>query len=321
MLVVTDEDMVEDRDTLTFNVVDDEASIDSFDASDPDEDTGMVTLSWTTDYAKSWVLQETNTGTTINVDTPTIKRGEMGETDVTQPSVMTTYTLEATGRNGKTDTDMVQVRGQDLSLVLPTVRSFQFDGEDPSPSGSVEAGEKFSLLWATSVEATTVTITADTGGTVTKPAGDRMAEFTLNSPDTMTTYSIFATGPGGDGEEYADSVTVTVTEATQATIDSFEDDLEGLAASYGADVMLSWMTMNAASIGIRTAGGVVVEIPMADMQLTRNGGSVTVNPLEPTRYTLTVMADGPNAEEVTEYVDVNVNPGEAARDSLIRSRG
>ena len=260
----------------------------------------MVTLSWTTTYATADVWEHHGqhhrgghrnnywhcTGTDGERD-----REPAGDDDLHAYG----HRKEHEGRTPLWSRSGARVNSGS-ALCCPRLRSFVSD----PPDGEVTEGEEFTLTWIPTAVTTSVTITADTGGTVTKPAGDLMAKFTLNRLG-MTVYSLRSTGPGGS-VDHGETVTVDVSEAPLATATltyavAAEDQLTTTVhirprrcphLDAVADAKEFTLTANGVSIPIET-----------DLEEGAAMGTETENPLETTTYTLTATSTGQNPSSRT----------------------
>ena len=321
-LVVTDAMGGKTSESIEVTVIDDQAKINSFTKSTPAAETNMVTLSWETTDAMLWKLMATTGTVMVNRAAGEAGLGvKTGESMAVTPSVTTTYTLKATGKNGEPVFDEVQVLGQDESPVAAAVLTFTgpfnavADSVELNPP-TVTEGVAFFLKWTTNNTTTSVTITAAPGGSVTKPAAGDSAEFTLNRLD-KTVYTIRANGPG-DGGVSPIRVTVDVEEAPEATITGFEatdpatvtDDPD----AYGRDVTLTWTVALAKEVTL-LANGVSITI---DDDLDEDGGGTftqMVTPIETTTYQVTATSNGQN-QKLTESDLIHVAVREARPPSI-----
>jgi hypothetical protein len=139
--------------------------------------------------------------------------------------------------------------------------------------------ESSTLSWTTT-NATTVTIDQGVGAVALTGTVDV-------TPTVDTTYTLTADGTGGPVTQ---QVTVTVTDPSAVTIDSFTAD--PITIALGASSTLSWATTNASTVNIDQSIGTVA-----------GTGTVDVTPTETTTYTLT--ADGTGGP-LTQQVTVNV---------------
>jgi len=217
-------------------------------------------LSWTTSGA-----------TTISIS-PGIGTVSANGSTTVSPATTTTYTISATGTDGKTVTAAAQV-----TVGAVTAQIVRFVA---NPS-SIATGASTTLSWSTS-NATTVSIAPGIGSV---SANGSIAV----SPAATTIYTISATGTDGK----------TVTATAQVTVGAVTAQILRFAASpntigLGASTTLSWSTSNATSISISPTVGTV----------TANG-STTVSPATTTSYTLS--ATGADGKTVTAVTTVTVS--------------
>jgi hypothetical protein len=221
---------------------------------------GQSTLSWTTSGA-----------TTISIS-PGIGTVSANGSTTVSPATTTTYTISATGTDGKTVTAAAQV-----TVGAVTAQIVRFVA---NPS-SIATGASTTLSWSTS-NATTVSIAPGIGSV---SANGSIAV----SPAATTIYTISATGTDGK----------TVTATAQVTVGAVTAQILRFAASpstigLGASTTLSWSTSNATSVSISPTVGAV----------TANG-STTVSPATTTSYTLS--ATGVDGKTVTAVTTVTVS--------------
>jgi hypothetical protein len=211
---------------------------------------------------QSSLLSWTTTGaSTVTIDNGIGTVSANGSKSVT-PAATTTYTLTATGADGKTAVTAavtVTVGGG----AVPTVLSFT-----ASPT-VISSGGQSSLCWNVS-NANTITIQPGPG-TVTGAANC----VTVN-PTATTTYTLTATNAVGPTQAV---VTVSVGAVQILTFSASP----AYSPASGAPVVLSWTTQNATSVTVTGTG-------VSGAQ-TANG-SVTVNPTTNSDYTLTAYGPG-----------------------------
>jgi hypothetical protein len=220
---------------------------------------GQSTLSWTTSGAS-----------TVSISPGIGSVAANGSTTVS-PATTTTYTITATGTDGKTVTSTVQV-----TVGAVTAQILRFAA---SPN-TIAAGGQSTLSWTTS-NATTVSISQGIGTVAANGS-------TTVSPATTTTYTISATG--ADGNTVTAAVTVTVG-VTTAQIVRFVASPNSIAA--GGQSTLSWSTSGASTVSISPGIGTVSA-----------NGSTTVSPATTTTYT--ISATGTDGKTVTSTVQVTV---------------
>jgi PKD repeat protein len=204
--------------------------------------------------------------TTVSIDNGVGSQALNGSTSVS-PTSTTTYTLTATGPGGTT----TKTATVTVTQPAPTATF------SASPT-SINAGQSSTLTWSTT-NATSISIDNGVGS---KPASGTASV----SPTTTTTYTLTATGPGGTITK-----TATVTVVQPAPTISFSATPSNIAAGQGSSLV--WNTTNATSVSIDNGVG---SQPVS--------GSVTVNPLTTTTYTLT--ANGPGGT-LTSQATVSVS--------------
>jgi uncharacterized cupredoxin-like copper-binding protein len=217
----------------------------------------------------SWTTNGAQTVTISGVGSVTPN----GSTTVS-PTQTTTYTLTATSADGHSVTAPVTV------IVAPgTVpQVVTFVANPPT----IDAGSSSQLCWQV-IGATSVSIDPGVGSNLN---GNDCATV---KPTTTTTYVLTATNATGRIQA---SVTVNV---GQLRILSFTSDPVYSTAA-GNPVTLAWQTQNALSV-------VIVGNELAPQTLPASG-SLTVNPITNTTYTLT--AYGPGGQTVSTTISVFV---------------
>jgi hypothetical protein len=243
---------------------------------------GSSSLTATYQWANTVSLKDSN-GNTIDT------RSGLNETAAPQtitftvtPAATTTYRAEATGSGGCT-----AVSGERTVIVtFPPPEIISFTINPPC----INRGQSATLSWSVSY-ASNITIT---GGGLSQPFPGSPAGVisgTLKvSPLADTTYMLTATGPGGSAQAQT-----AVTVKQPFTIDSFA------ASTYcvtpGANVDLSWTITNAESANIN---GIAV---------SSTGGTLRVNPVTTTTYTLSATRTGCfGPETITRAITVSVVP-------------
>jgi hypothetical protein len=192
---------------------------------------------------------------------------------VVSPTTTTTYTLTATGTDGRAVSAPAIV-----TVTAGTVpRVLQF-GLNPA---TINVGGQSQLSWQVE-NATSVSISPGIG-TV-----DATGSRTVN-PTVTTTYVLTATNSQGS---VTASATLTI---GSVQILTFTNDPAFSTAS-GAPVTLSWTTSGAASVTMTGFG-----VPSGALPVN---GSITVNPTTNTDYTLT--AYGPGGQSVSSVLHVFV---------------
>ena len=233
-----------------------------FDATPTNINSGeSSTLSWATDGATSVTISG------ISGALPT------SGSRAVSPTQTTTYTLTATGADGRSVTApvVVTVGGSGTARIL------QF-ALNPT---TIDAGGSSQLCWQVE-NATTVSITPGLG---TVKATDCVSV----SPAATTTYVLTATNAGGSTTA---SATLTV---GAVKILTFTNSPE-YSISAGDPVVLSWTTSGATSVIITGFG-----IPAGTLPVN---GSLTVNPRTNVDYTLTAYGPGGRTVSVVLHVFV-----------------
>jgi plastocyanin len=195
-----------------------------------------------------------------------------GSTTVS-PQATTTYTLSVTGSNGQTVTAPVTVTV--ATGAIPQVVTFVATPQN------IDAGQSTKLCWQVT-NATNISITPGVGTNL------NANDCATVSPTTTTTYTLTATNATGQIQANA---TVNV---GQVRILSFNAD-PVYSAKSGDPVTLSWTTSNATS---------VVLVGNVQPQILPVNGSVVVNPITNTTFTLT--AYGPGGQTVSVTIEVFV---------------
>ena len=263
-------------DTATVTVVDPPV-IDTFTATKTTITEGSsTTLRWTTTGATSVTLNET----AVALD---------GSRSVS-PTVDTTYTLKASNSADTPATDTATV-----SITVsprPPTASLSVDPEE-----IFNPGDSATLTWSTS-DATSAEI--DEGvGSVTPVADGSTTVY----PDTTTTYTLTATGPGGTATDTATVYTVDFQRTLTATLTA-----DPLSITRGGSTTLSWATEGADSASIDQGVGAVTPV---------EGGSVSVSPTATTTYTLTATSgEGDDAVSTSASVEVTVTQPDPTIDSF-----
>jgi len=195
-----------------------------------------------------------------------------GSTTVS-PSQTTTYTLTATGANGQAVTAPITITV--ATGAIPQVVTFVATPQN------IDAGESTKLCWQVT-NATNISITPGVGTNL------NANDCATVSPTITTTYTLTATNATGQIQANA---TVNV---GQVRILSFNADPVYSTAA-GNPVTLSWTTSNATS---------VVLVGNVQPQILPVNGSLVVNPITNTTFTLT--AYGPGGQTVSVTIEVFV---------------
>ncbi len=222
---------------------------------------GASSLSWITENA-SEVFIDNGVGSV-----------DVSGTSLVSPTRTTTYTITASGDGGSA-TDSVTITVYQAPAVSIT-----------AAPDAIIAGTSSSLSW-TSTHAETLEI--DNGIGPVEPGGSSPV-----SPESTTTYTISASGPGG---AVTDSVTVTVYEPPTVSISA---DPNPIVA--GEATSLAWTSTNADTAVIDRGIGYVNVIDTQE-----------ISPSGTTTYTITVTGPGGTA---TDSVIVVVNEASVAGSS------
>ena len=220
------------------------------------------TLSWTTSGANTISISPGIGTVTAN-----------GSTTVT-PASTTSYTISATGTDGKTVTAVatVTVTGSAIPQIVTFVATPQ----------SISPGQSTKICWQVN-GSSSISITPGVGNNLNPNACATV------TPSATTTYTLTATNAVG---QVQGNLTVNV---GAVQILSFQANPVTSPAA-GAPVTLSWTTANATSVVLTGA-----DIP--PMTLPVNG-SYTDNPITNETYTLTAYGPGGQTVSVTTSVFV-----------------
>ncbi len=248
-------------------------SISTFETADEDDTIvsgGSTELTWATSVTTVEITDnDLNTDDEIVYASPS--SGMMVTPTATTGDRTITYKLTAKNSAGATVTATTTLT---VKPALPTVTGFT------ALPISVGSGGRVDLTW-TATGATSIVISdgsrnvystgtslAETmGATALRPTGDANDEIT---------YTLTATGPGG--ETIAPTQTVTIIAGPGIDFTATPDSVKS-----GGSVILRWRTTNATSVVI-TAGSTNVHTAGSQSQV--NGGSFTVMPTADTTYTL-----------------------------------
>ena len=272
-------------DTASVEVIvrppDPPCEIDSFSAN-PSTITegGSSSLRWTTRNANS---------ASIDQGVGTVSVG-MDQSHSVSPTANTTYTLTASGSSCTPDataTASVTVNPR------PPTASLDADPEEIFLAGI----DPVTLTWSTT-DATSAEI--DEGvGSVTPVADGSTTVY----PDTTTTYTLTATGPGGTASDTATVYTIDSQQVLTATLTA-----SPLSITRGASTTLSWTTEGADSASIDQGVGAVTPV---------DAGSVSVSPSSTTTYTITATkGEGDDAVSASASVEVTVTQPDPVIDSF-----
>ena len=217
----------------------------------------------------SWTTQGASTVSISGVGAVTLN----GSTTVT-PAQTTTYTLTATSADGKTVSAPITI-----TVATGTVPQVVVFVATPQ---NISAGQATKLCWQVT-GATNIAIQPGIGTNL------NANDCATVSPSASTTYTLTATNATGQIQANA-----TVNVGT-VTITSFSANPVTSTAA-GNPVVLSWTTQNATSVVIVGADLQAQTLPVS--------GSITVNPITNSTYTLT--AYGPGGQTVSGTISVFV---------------
>ena len=221
-----------------------------------------TTLSWSTNNATSVSISPTVGTVTAN-----------GSTTVS-PATTTSYTLSATGADGKTVTAVATVTVS--GSAIPQVVTFVATPQSIAPGGSTQ------ICWQVT-GATTISIAPGIGSNL---AANSCSTVT---PSATTTYTLTATNAVGTIQ-----ANLTVTVGLVQILSFTASPVSSPAA--GAPVTLSWTTSNATSVVLTGADIAPTTLPV--------NGTYTDNPITNETYTLT--AYGPGGQNVSVTISVFV---------------
>ena len=264
-------------DTVTVTVVEPPV-INSFSASPSTISRGgMSTLTWTTIDATAVSIPGTSGTLPVN-----------GSRSVSPTATQTTYTLTASN-----SADTPATSSSSVTVTIRPTASLYADPEEIFLAGIDPATLTWSTTHATSAE-------IDEGvGSVTPVADGSTTVY----PDTTTTYTLTATGPGGSASDTATVYTIDSQRALTATLTA-----DPLSITRGGSTTLSWTNEGADSAEIDEGVGAVTPV---------EGGSVSVSPTATTTYTLTATkGEGDDAVTASASVEVTVTQPDPVIDSF-----
>jgi hypothetical protein len=239
----------------------------SFAASPNEVEPGEeITLSWQTRHAVAVSLTDSD-GASIDLGDAV---AELGSVELVVTAART-FVLTAFGEEG---TDPVEAT---VSVLVAAPATPQVIAFTATPALSV-AGEPVVLAWETS-GAEAVSIVDGEGALVDLDAAPAAQGQVIVHPEEDATYTLTATGPGGEAE-----ATASVTVLSAGNIVRFESDAGGPVLP-GTSVTLSWETVDATSVTLLEGDAVLLE---SDVELT-SAYAVTVE----STTTFTLRADGP----------------------------
>ena len=225
---------------------------------------GQSTLSWSTVNATAVTIS----GLGSEPVNGSVSTGVLNTT--------TSFTLTATGANGKTVSAVITI-----TVAPQNVPQIVMFAATPS---TINSGQSTQLCWQVN-GATSITISSGVGNNLPTNSCQTI------SPTATTTYVLTATNAAGQNQA---SVTVNV---GSVQITQFAANPE-FSPIQGGPVVLTWQTTNATSVQL--VGG---DAPSYGPNLPVNG-SLTVNPLDNATYTL--IAYGPGGASVTAVISVYV---------------
>ena len=261
-------------DTETVSVTVKPCAIDSFTASSTSITEGdKITLNWTTTSVRSVSIPGT-TGALL-VD---------GSTSVT-PTADTTYTLTATCTDGSTSpTKSVAI----VVTRLPPTANLEAD-----PTEFFGLTDPVTLYWSTT-RATSAEIDNDVGS-VTPVAAGSITVY----PESTTTYTLTATGPGGSATSSVEVLNVDSQRTLTATLTA-----DSTTITSGGSTMLRWTTEGADGASLsQDVGDDIGSVAATELA----AGSRSVSPTATTKYMITATkGEGDDAVTATAAVTITV---------------
>lgn len=242
-----------------------------------------ITLNWQTTNATSITITATSGSSTRTVKTSSQASGKVTDT----PTQNTTYSAVATGAGGTTKPQTAAV--QVAQPVPPTITQFSVN------PAVVSSGQTVTLSWTT-VNATSINITPQIS--VNEDSGALPTTGSAVVPVTATTtFSITASGPGGNVGPQTATVTVPIVLTLTASPNTIAP---------GKSSTLSWQVTNgtATSLSVVDGSGNSVCNPCALPQ-----GTATVTPASTTTYTATATAGGSTSLTQSATVTVSASAG------------
>ena len=163
-------------------------------------------------------------------------------------------------------------------------------------SNSISSGQSVTLSWQ-ATNASSVTITANAGGTSrTVTSSSQLSGTVTDSPTQTTVYTAVAAGASGSSSA-PQSVTVSVAQPVQPQITSFTANPPEVGG--GQNTTISWTTTNATSVAITPP-----VIPPEDGVTLPVSGSATTPVSTTTTYTITATGPGGTSAPQTLVVKV-----------------
>ena len=235
---------------------------------------GSSTLTWTTTGATSVSIPGTTGTLLVN-----------GSTSVS-PDTSTTYTLTA-----KNNADTPASATSSVAITvnrLPPTASLSADPEEV-----FNPGDAATLTWSTT-RATSAEIDNGVGSVTPVADGD-----TTVYPDTTTTYTLTATGPGGSSTDTATVYTVDFQRTLAATLTA-----DATTITRGGSTMLRWTTEGADRASLsQDVGDDIGSVAATELA----SGSRSVSPTATTKYTITATkGEGDDAVSATAAVTITV---------------
>ncbi len=197
------------------------------------------------------------------------------------PTTTTTYTITATGSGGVGSVSITIIV---LESLLPLVDIIVFPE-------TLQLGEDTALAWS-SKNADSIKIESSLGTVYQDLALNSGPQGMVLIPETTTTYTITASGPGG----------VTTDSATVKVLPSFSVEANPNPIKAGDPCILTLNTINADSVTINQG---IDDVDLTAGAPYHHSASITLNPVENTTYTITATGAG-GTTEVT--VQVTVEP-------------
>ena len=237
---------------------------------------GSSTLKWTTTGA---------TSASINQDVGTVTVG-MNQSTSVSPTTSTTYTLTA-----KNSADTPATATESVAIVvnrLPPTAHLEAD-----PTEFFGLTDPVTLYWSTT-RATSAEIDNGVGSVTPVAAGS-----TTVYPESTTTYTLTATGPGGSATSSAEVLNVDSQRAITATLTA-----DATTITRGGSTMLRWTTEGADRASLsQDVGDDIGSVAATELA----SGSRSVSPTATTKYTITAThGEGDDAVTATAAVTITV---------------
>ncbi len=235
---------------------------------------GSSTLTWTTTGATSVSIPGTTGTLLVN-----------GSTSVS-PDTSTTYTLTA---KNSADTPATTTSSVAITVNrLPPTASLEAD-----PTDFFGLTDPVTLYWSTT-RATSAEIDNDVGS-VTPVAAGSITVY----PESTTTYTLTATGPGGSAISSVEVLNVDSQRAITATLTA-----DSTTITRGGSTMLRWTTEGADRASLsQDVGDDIGSVAATELA----AGSRSVSPTATTKYTITATkGEGDDAITATAAVTITV---------------